>query len=56
MGLKLSEEETMNLPLIDLYETDFYTWTQKQAELLHQRNLNHLDIRNLLELYGIGNE
>lgn len=49
MGLKLSEEETMNLPLIDLYETDFYAWTEKQAELLRQRNLNNLDFDNLIE-------
>jgi len=49
MGLKPSEEETMNLPLIDLYETDFYAWTQKQAELSSQRNLDNLDIDNLIE-------
>ncbi|MBE9224598.1 DUF29 domain-containing protein [Phormidium sp. LEGE 05292] len=49
MGIKPSEEETMNLPLIDLYETDFYAWTQKQVELLRQRDLNNLDIENLIE-------
>ena len=39
----------MNLPLINLYETDFYAWTQKQVELLRQRDLNNLDIDNLIE-------
>ncbi|MFB2837532.1 DUF29 domain-containing protein [Floridanema evergladense] len=39
----------MNLPLVDLYETDFYAWTQKQVQLLRQRDLNNLDIENLIE-------
>lgn len=39
----------MNLPLIDLYETDFYAWTQKQAQLLRQHQLDCLDIENLVE-------
>ena len=39
----------MNLPLINLYETDFYAWTQKQVELLRQRDLKNLDIENLIE-------
>ncbi|MFB2880586.1 DUF29 domain-containing protein [Floridanema aerugineum] len=39
----------MNLPLTDLYETDFYAWTQKQADLLRQRDLNNLDLENLIE-------
>jgi len=38
----------MNLP-VNLYETDFYAWTQKQVELLRQRDLNNLDIENLIE-------
>jgi len=49
MGIKPSLSQTMNLPLIDLYETDFYAWTQKQVELLRQRDLNNLDIDNLIE-------
>lgn len=32
-----------------LYETDFYAWTQQQAELLKLGKLNALDISNLLE-------
>ncbi|OKH30028.1 hypothetical protein NIES2119_31630 [[Phormidium ambiguum] IAM M-71] len=39
----------MNLPLIDLYETDFYAWTQRQAQLLRQHQLDCLDIENLVE-------
>ncbi|WP_143171095.1 DUF29 domain-containing protein [[Phormidium ambiguum] IAM M-71] len=47
----------MNLPLIDLYETDFYAWTQKQAELLRQRDLNNLDIENLIqEIESLGKQ
>jgi hypothetical protein len=49
MSIKPSEEETMNLPLINLYETDFYAWTQKQVELLRQSQLDCLDIENLIE-------
>jgi len=32
-----------------LYETDFYAWTQEQAELLQLGKLNALDITNLVE-------
>ncbi|MFB2892779.1 DUF29 domain-containing protein [Aerosakkonemataceae cyanobacterium BLCC-F50] len=39
----------MNLPLIDLYNTDFYAWTQKQVQLLRQRDIDNLDIENLIE-------
>lgn len=46
---RLSEEETMNLPPPELYETDFYAWIQEQINLLHKRNLNSLDIENLIE-------
>ncbi|XWK90552.1 MAG: DUF29 domain-containing protein [Phormidium sp.] len=39
----------MNLPIVNLYETDFYAWTQRQVELLRKRDLNNLDIENLIE-------
>ena len=32
-----------------LYETDFYAWTQHQAELLKTGRLSHLDAANILE-------
>jgi hypothetical protein len=32
-----------------LYQTDFYAWTQEQAELLKLGKLNALDILNLVE-------
>lgn len=32
-----------------LYETDFYAWTQKQAELLRNQQWSDLDLPNLLE-------
>ena len=31
------------------YDTDFYTWTQRQARLLAQRRFDELDLENLIE-------
>lgn len=31
------------------YETDFYGWTQEQAELLRARRLDEIDLENLIE-------
>ena len=33
----------------DLYEEDFYVWTQRQAELLRARKFEDLDLEHLLE-------
>jgi len=33
----------------DLYETDFYAWTQQQAKFIQQENWSSLDVPNLLE-------
>ncbi|WP_257275085.1 MULTISPECIES: DUF29 domain-containing protein [unclassified Endozoicomonas] len=33
----------------DLYETDFYSWSYQQAELIRQGRFSELDIDNLLE-------
>jgi len=33
----------------DLYEADFYAWTQEQLKLLRPGNLSGLDIENLFE-------
>jgi len=33
----------------DLYDTDFYRWTQEQAALLQARQFDALDIPNLVE-------
>ncbi|MBD2066846.1 DUF29 domain-containing protein [Leptolyngbya sp. FACHB-671] len=32
-----------------LYDTDFYAWTQKQAELLQMQQWSSLDLPNLIE-------
>jgi glutamine synthetase adenylyltransferase len=32
-----------------VYETDFYAWTQQQADLLRQGKLSELDIEHLIE-------
>ncbi|MER2250229.1 DUF29 domain-containing protein [Methylorubrum podarium] len=36
-------------PAADLYETDFYAWTQAQAELLGAGRFEELDLRNLID-------
>jgi hypothetical protein len=33
----------------DLYETDFYAWTQEQVSLLRTHQWNRLDTVNLIE-------
>lgn len=33
----------------NLYEKDFYAWTQEQAKLIRNKALNKLDLLNLLE-------
>jgi hypothetical protein len=33
----------------DLYETDFYAWTQQQAQLLRERRWHDLDLENLAD-------
>ena len=33
----------------NLYETDFYAWTQEQAKLLQQQQWSQLDLPNLIE-------
>lgn len=34
---------------LDLYEEDFYLWTQRMAEALRSRNFDALDVKNLLD-------
>ena len=36
-------------PPNDLYEADFYAWTQQQAKLLRERRWDDLDLDNLVE-------
>jgi Domain of unknown function DUF29 len=33
----------------ELYETDFYAWTQEQARLLRERRFHDLDLDNLVD-------
>ncbi|GAB4239933.1 MAG: DUF29 domain-containing protein [Stanieria sp.] len=37
------------MPSSNLYETDFYAWTQTQAVLLREQQWNQLDLPNLIE-------
>ncbi|NCJ06175.1 DUF29 family protein [Synechococcales cyanobacterium C] len=34
---------------LNLYEADFYAWTQKQATLLRSQQWSHIDLPNLIE-------
>ena len=36
-------------PANDLYEADFYAWTQQQAQLLRERRWDDLDLENLVD-------
>ena len=36
-------------PPNDLYEADFYAWTQEQARLLRERRWDDLDLENLVD-------
>jgi hypothetical protein len=36
-------------PANDLYEVDFYAWTQEQARLLRERRWADLDLENLID-------
>ncbi|WP_198017828.1 DUF29 family protein [Oscillatoria acuminata] len=41
---------------INLYDLDFYAWTQQQAEALKQHQWERLDLPNLLEeIAALGN-
>jgi hypothetical protein len=44
----MSEVETKS-PANDLYEIDFYAWTQEQARLLRERRWADLDLDNLVD-------
>jgi len=37
------------MPILNLYETDFYAWTQEQATLLRSKHWSHIDLPNLIE-------
>ncbi len=43
------EPTVINEPLTDLYESDFYAWTQEQSALLSRGQWQSLDIENLVE-------
>ncbi|KYC37540.1 hypothetical protein WA1_48255 [Scytonema hofmannii PCC 7110] len=37
------------MPAFDLYEADFYAWTQEQAKLLRAHQWSKIDLPNLIE-------
>lgn len=40
---------TADPPVNNLYDTDFYAWTQEQARLLREQRWNDLDLENLID-------
>jgi hypothetical protein len=41
--------EVKNNQVSQLYDSDFYGWTQQQAKLLRQKKWESLDLANLVE-------
>jgi hypothetical protein len=39
----------ISLPMAELYETDFVLWTEKNAELLREKNYDAVDWENVIE-------
>lgn len=37
------------MPIKTLYDTDFYAWSQQQAQMLQKQDFAHLDLTNLVE-------
>src|SRR5215208_3108 len=45
----MDQTVTRSPPRDNLYEGDFYKWTQEQARLLRERRFGDLDLENLIE-------
>jgi hypothetical protein len=45
----MDETATRSPTRNDLYEADFYEWTQQQARLLRERRWDDLDLENLID-------
>ena len=37
------------MTILNLYEEDFYAWTQEQVKLLKEKTLDKLDLKHLCE-------
>lgn len=44
-----SESSKTSMSALNLYEADYYAWTQEQAALLRSQQWNQLDLPNLIE-------
>lgn len=44
-----SEAVEHTISALDLYETDFYGWTQQQVQLLHSQQWEQIDLPNIIE-------
>jgi Domain of unknown function DUF29 len=51
MYMPEANSKTTETPMsaLNLYETDFYAWTQKQATLLRSQQWSRIDLPNLIE-------
>jgi hypothetical protein len=51
MHMPEANPKTTKAPMsaLNLYETDFYAWTQEQATLLRSQQWSHIDLPNLIE-------
>jgi hypothetical protein len=51
MHVPEANPKTTKTPMsaLNLYETDFYAWTQEQATLLRSQQWSHIDLPNLIE-------
>ncbi|GAP97814.1 DUF29 domain-containing protein [Leptolyngbya sp. NIES-2104] len=47
--MNLPEANLDTVAISNLYESDFYAWTQEQAKLLHDRRWNQIDLPNIIE-------
>jgi hypothetical protein len=45
----MTHPQTQSPPLAELYDRDFYRWTQETAHLIEAQRLDELDWENLLE-------
>ena len=46
---KTNPETPYSTSMLNLYEADFYAWTQEQAILLHNQQWSQIDLPNLIE-------
>lgn len=47
---------SISAPIKSLYDADFYKWTKTQATLLKKKDMEHIDLKNIIEeIKSLGN-